>query len=49
MEIMIEKNKNMSKYDIIQVIFKCCVSQMYLVVLLSNYKHMYDWIDMIKK
>ena len=35
---MIEKNKNMSKYDIIQVIFKCCVSQMYSIVLSPNIK-----------
>ena len=26
----------MSKYDIIQIIFKCCVSQIYLIVLILN-------------
>ena len=33
-----QKKGNMSKYDIIQIIFKCCVSQMYLKVLLPNIK-----------
>ena len=35
MEIMLKKG-NISKYDIIQIIFKCCVSQIYLVVMLPN-------------
>ena len=30
-----------------QIIFKCCVSQMYLIVLLPNIKCMYDLIDLI--
>ena len=46
MEIMLEKK---SKYDIIQIIFKCCVSQMYLILLLPNIKHMYDQINLIEK
>ena len=37
------------KYDIIQIIFKCCESEMYLIVLLPNYKRMYDQINQIKK
>ena len=40
---------NMSKYDIIQIIFKCCVPKMYLIVLLPNIKRMYNQIDLIKK
>ena len=39
----------MSKYDIIQIIFKCCVSQMYLIVMLPNIKHTYIQIDLIVK
>ena len=49
MEIMLIKIRNMFKYDIIQIIFKCCVSQMYLIVLLPNIKHTYDHIDLNKK
>ena len=36
MEIMLKKKGNVSKYDIRQIIFKCCVSYMYLRVLLPN-------------
>ena len=43
------QKKNMSKYDIINIIFKCCVSQMYIIVLLPNIKRMYDQIDQIGK
>ena len=43
------KKVNMSKYDIIQIIFKFCVSQMYLIVLLPTIKRMYYEIDLIKK
>ena len=39
----------MSKYDIIQIIFKLCVSQMYLIVLLPNLKRTYDQIDQTEK
>ena len=39
----------MPKYDIIQIIFKCCVSQMYFIVLLPNLKCTYDHIDLIEK
>ena len=39
----------MSKYDIIQIIFKCCVSQMFLIVLLPNLISMYDLIALIEK
>ena len=38
----------MSKYDIIQIIFKFCVSKMYLIVLLPNIKFTYNHIDLIK-
>ena len=38
-----------SEYDIIQIIFKCHESEMYLIVLLPNYKRRYDQIDMIEK
>ena len=41
--------KKQSEYDIIQKIFKLCESDMYLEVLLPNYKHMYDQIDLIEK
>ena len=44
-----KKKGNMSKYDIIQIIFKFCVSQMYLIVLLPNIKRMYNQIDLIVK
>ena len=37
----------MFKYDIIQIIFKFCVSQMYLIVLLYKIKRTYDQINMI--
>ena len=45
MEIM-QKKGNISKYDIIQIIFKLYVSQIYLIVLLPNIKRMYDRIDL---
>ena len=49
MEKILEKKGIILKYDIIQIINKCCVSQMYIIVLLLNIKRMYDQIDMIKK
>ena len=39
----------MLKYDILQIRFKCCVSQMYLIVLLPKIKRMYNQIYQIKK
>ena len=45
---MLEKKGNKPEYDIIQIIFKCCESEMYLIVLLPNYKHTYDQIDPIE-
>ena len=39
----------MSKYDLRQIIFKCCVSQMYLIVLLPNRKRTYDQICLIRE
>ena len=45
---MLKKGNN-SEYDIIQIIFKCCESEMYLIVLLPNYKRMYDQINLIEK
>ena len=41
---MQKKQKN-SEYDIIQIIFKCCESEMYIIVLLPNYKRTYDQIE----
>ena len=49
MEIMLERKGNMSKYNMIQIIFKCCVSQIYLIVMLSNMKRTYDQINLIEK
>ena len=43
------KKVNMSKYDVIQIICKCCVSQMYIILLSPNIKLTYDQIDLIKK
>ena len=43
------KKGNMSKYDIIQIISKFCVSQMYLIVLLPNIKRTYNQIDLVEK
>ena len=48
MEI-IPKKGDISKYDMIQIILKCCVSQMYLIVMSPNIKHMHDQIDHIEK
>ena len=39
----------MLKYDIIQIVFKFCVSQMYLIVLLTNIKRTYNQINQIEK
>ena len=39
----------MLKYDIIQIKFKYCVSQMYIIVLSPNIKLTYNQINMIKK
>ena len=46
---MLEKKGNNSEYDIINIIFKCCESEMYLIVLLPNYKCTYNHIDQIEK
>ena len=43
------KKVNKSEYDIIQIIFKCCESKMYLIVLLPSYKRTYNQIDLIEK
>ena len=43
------KKVNKSEYDIIQIIFKCCESEIYFIVMLPNYKRTYDQIDLIKK
>ena len=42
------KKRNKLEYDIIQIIFKCCESNMYLIVLLPNHKLTYNYMDMIK-
>ena len=44
-----QKKRNNLEYDIIQIISKCCESEMYLIVLLPNYKHTYDQINLIEK
>ena len=49
MAIMPEKKGNLSKYDIIHIILKICVSKMCIIVLLPNLKHTYKHIDNIKK
>ena len=46
---MLQRKENISKYDIIQITFKFCVSQMYLIVLLPNKKHTYNHINIIKR
>ena len=43
------KKGDISKYDIIQIIFKCCASQIYLIVILPNIELMYGQIDLIEK
>ena len=43
------KKGNLSKYDIIQIIFKCCVSKFYLIVMLPTTKRTYDQINLIEK
>ena len=45
---MLEKKGNKLEYDIIHIIFKCYESNMYLIVLLPNYKCTYDQIDLIQ-
>ena len=44
-----KKKVNMSKYDIIRIIFKGGASQMYIIVLLPNIKRTYNQIGLIKK
>ena len=44
-----KEKENYSEYDIIQKILKICESDMYLLVLIPNYKHTYDQIYLIKK
>ena len=43
---MLKKGNN-PEYGIIQIIFKCCESDMYLIVMLPNYKRTYNQIDQI--
>ena len=40
---------NKSEYNIIKIIFKCCESDIYIIVLLPNYKRTYNQIDLIEK
>ena len=44
-----QKKGNNLEYDVIQKIFKLCESEMYLIVLLPNYKRTDDQIDLIEK
>ena len=43
------KKGNLSTYTIKLILLKCCVSQMYLIVLLPRIKDTYDKIDHIEK
>ena len=43
------KKVNNSEYDTIQIILKFCESEMHLIVLLPNYEHTYNLINLIKK
>ena len=47
--IIFQKKKNMSKHDIILIIFKLCVSKIYLLVLLTNLKSMENHINQVDK
>ena len=44
-----QKKGNKSKYNIMQIIFKCCEPEMYLTVVLTNYKRTYNQINLIEK
>ena len=44
-----QKKEIKLEYDIIQIIFKCCESDMYLIVLLPNYKRMYNQINLVEE
>ena len=44
-----QKKGNKMEYDIMQIIFKCCESNMYLIVLLPNIKRTYNQIYLIEK
>ena len=48
MEIMLKKG-NIPKYDIIQIIFKGCVSQNYPIALPPNIKRTHDQINQVKE
>ena len=43
-----KKKGDNPEYDIIQRILQWCESDMYIIVLLPNYKHTYDQIDQIE-
>ena len=43
------KKVDKSEYDIIQIILKCCESEMYIIVQLPNYKRTYNQINLIEK
>ena len=47
--IIMLKKGNKLEYDIIQIMFKFCESEMYLIVLLPKYKRTYDQINLIEK
>ena len=46
---MLKKKGDHLEYDIIQIILKCCESDMYLILLLPNYKRTYDQINQSEK
>ena len=47
--IYFSKNKNMSKLEIILIIFKCCESKIYIIILLPKLKCTHNQIDYIGK
>ena len=47
--MVLPKKENMSKHDIMLIIFKCCVYKFYLILLLTNLKLTDVQIDNINK
>ena len=46
---MLYKKEIKSKYDVKLIILKCRESDMYLIVLLPNYKRMYNQINLVEE
>ena len=47
--IYLPKKKRLPKHNIILTLFKCCVSKITLIVLITYLKYTYDHIDQINK